>query len=208
MPKLHTSRPFTIRPVILNAADDKRATFYTATCNYLYLTRAPAGDDIRGATPDFSVRGDLAALGRGAPLRADSESYHGQRLWQTADRHAQDQRPSEPVAWHAVGSLPVGFQMSNWRATIDAFIEDRLVTQGMIVDWAIHARDETAEQPGVLPHCHMLITARAWDLKRRAGMVMPTWLRSHASRREHALAWYELTKMYPAAGYELRPEAD
>ena len=207
MTSLHARRPFTIRPVILNATEDKRATYFTATCNYLYLTRAEAGEDLRGATPDFSVRTDLFALGRGAPLRADNESHHGQRLWQAADRNGMNQRAGEPVAWHAVGSLPIGLQLSDWQQIIDAFIEDRFVRQGMIVDWAIHYREETAEAAGVQPHIHMLITARGWDEKRNPGMVMPTWLRTHASRRGHADAWYKLTEMYPAPGFELRAEA-
>ena len=207
MPNLHTCRPFTIRPVIVNASDDKRATFHTATCNYLYLTRAEASEDILGVTPDFSVRTDLVALGRGAPLRADSEAYHGLRLWQAADRNALVQRPSEPVAWHAVGSLPAGLSMSDWQQIIDTFIEDRFVRQGMIVDWAIHHREETAEVAEIFPHIHMLITTRAWDQKRNPGMVMPTWLRSHASRRGHADTWYKLTEMYPAPGFELRVQA-
>ena len=191
----------------MNATAEKRATFLTAPCNYLYIVRHPAGEDILGATPDFSVRTDLVALGRRAPLRADREAYHGQRLWQAADRNALDHRSDEPVGWHAVGSLPIGLHMSDWRQTIDAFIEDRFVRQGMIVDWSIHQREETAEEAGVLPHIHMLITARGWDEKRSPGMVMPTWLRSHASRRGHADAWYKATEMYPAPGFELRAEA-
>ena len=207
MSNLHTLRPFTIRPVILTASVEKRATFFTATCNYLYLIRAQAGEDVHGATPDFSDRNDLAVLGRAAPLRANCEAYHGQRLWQAADRNALDNRANEPVAWHAVGSLPIGLHMSDWRQIIDAFLEDRFARQGMIVDWAIHSRAETAEQAGVLPHIHMLITARAWDQKRNPGMVMPTWIRSHNSRRGHADAWYQATEMYPAPGFELRAPA-
>jgi len=141
---LHSMRPFTYRPVILNASDDQRMTFQTSTCNYLYLTRSAAAVDVQGATPDFSTRNDLVLSGRGAPLRADDEAYHGQRLWQAADRYASERRPNEPVAWHAVGSLPVGLQMCDWRQIVDAFVEERFVSLGMIVDWAIHQRTETA----------------------------------------------------------------
>ena len=72
---LHAMRPFTARPVILNAPDKQRATFRSATCNYQYIIRAVAGHDVFGATPDFSHRLDeLVTSGRAAPRRAPQAS--------------------------------------------------------------------------------------------------------------------------------------
>ena len=82
---LHSMRPFTARPVILAASDEKRATFRSATCNYQYIVRALAGQDVCGMTPDFSTRLDeLIMSGRAAPRRADTGTLVGQRLWQSA----------------------------------------------------------------------------------------------------------------------------
>lgn len=205
---LHSMRPFTARPVILAASDEKRATFRSATCNYQYIVRALAGQDVCGMTPDFSTRLDeLIMSGRAAPRRADTGTLVGQRLWQAADRSALAHRLDRPVAWHCVGSLPTGLQLPDWRMIIDEFLEDHMVRQGMIIDWAIHHREETEELPGILPHVHFLVTARGWDPKRKPGAVMQNWLATHASRRRHAERWYVLTEMFPAPGYELRAEA-
>lgn len=205
--KLHTARPFNIRPVILAAPNEKRATFRTSTCNYLYMVRSPSAADLLGNTPDFSNRLDeLVASGRAAPRRGHCESLAGQRLWHEADRLAQEIRPDQPVAWHAVGSLPAELQLSDWRQIIDAFCEDSLVAQGMIVDWAIHSRAETEAAPAVLPHVHLLVTARCWDPARKPGAVMQHFLRTHASHCRRAEEWYRLTEMKPAPGYEVRAE--
>ena len=147
---LHAMRPFTARPVILNAPDKQRATFRSATCNYQYIIRAVAGHDVFGATPDFSHRLDeLVTSGRAAPRRADTNNLVGQRLWQEADRLALAHRTDQPAAWHCVGSLPSGLQLGDWRTIIDEFLEDHLVRQGMIIDWGIHHREETEELPGI-----------------------------------------------------------
>ena len=205
---LHAMRPFTARPVILNAPDEQRATFRSATCNYQYIIRAVAGHDVFGATPDFSPRLDeLVTSGRAAPRRADTNNLAGQRLWHEADRLALAHRTNQPAAWHCVGSLPAVLQLGDWRTIIDEFLEDHLVRQGMIIDWGIHYREETEELPGILPHVHFLIIARGWDQRRKPGAVMQNWLTTHASRRRHADRWYQLTEMFPAPGYELRPEA-
>ena len=96
---LHAMRPFTARPVILNAPDKQRATFRSATCNYQYIIRAVAGHDVFGATPDFSHRLDeLVTSGRAAPRRADTNNLVGQRLWQEADRLALAHRTDQPAA--------------------------------------------------------------------------------------------------------------
>lgn len=208
MNTLHALRPFTIRPVILSGADQRRATFRSSLCNYLYTVRAAASVDQFGPTPDFSVRLDeLQGTGRAAPRRGLVDALAGPRLWAEADRLAIASRPDQPVAWHAVGSLPAGLQMPDWRAIIETFTEDLLVSQGMIVDWAIHCRENAGEAaPAVLPHVHFLITARGWDPARKPGAVMKNFLRTHASHRRHAEEWYRLVEMPPAPGYELRAE--
>lgn len=207
MNTLHAMRPFVIRPVILAADNPKRATFRTATCNYLYLIRSPGSHDIFGPTPDFSGRLDeLVASGRAAPVRGHHDKLAGQRLWREADRLAHEIRPGEPAAWHIVGSLPCGLDPAEWREIVIAFCEDLLVPRGMITDWAIHFRPEAEDRPMVLPHVHLLVTARGWDSARKLGSVMDGFLRSHSAHIRHADAWYERTEMYPAPGFELRAD--
>lgn len=207
MTTLHANRPWNSRPVILAAPADRRATFRSSTCNYLYIVRSLPSADAFGDTPDFSARRDeLVAVGRIAPRRAQHDRYAAARLWLEADRLAMDNRPMEPVAWHAVGSLPQGLQLCDMREIVRAFAEDLLADQGMIVDFGIHSRPESENVPAVLPHVHMLITARCWDADRNPGKVMRGFMNSHATRLKLAREWYQRTELQPAPGYELRPD--
>lgn len=107
-------------------------------------------------------------------------------------------RPDEPACAHAVGSLPLAEGLTGWRRLIEGFCEDHLSSQGMVVDWAIHHRPETADLPAIMPHVHLLITTRVFDPTLvDAGRIRQTWVRTDKARKALAERWWARTGLYP-----------
>lgn len=175
-------------------------THRTATRSFLYINRLHGVDDF-GPVPDWSNRHDLLALARCAPQRATGNpALDGIRLWEQADAHARDYRPDEPACAHMVGSLPVGEDLRGWRNLIVGFAEDYLTSQGMVVDWAIHHREESDAMPAIAPHAHLLITTRVYDPAHPdVGKIRQTWLRTANARKALAQKWWERSGIYPAS---------
>lgn len=201
MTTTYADRPFNVRyPVRIRTGTytpERLQTHRTAKASWLYMHRLHGVDDF-GPMPDWSKRNDLVAAGRCAPQRASDPSFDGIALWAQADAHAARFRPDEPVCAHAVGSLPLNEDLPRWRDLIEGFAEDHLVAQGMVVDWVIHQRAETAELPEILPHVHMLITTRAYDTSlAECGRIRQTWIRTEKARKALAEKWWARTGIYP-----------
>lgn len=145
-----------------------------------------------------SARTDLIASGRCSPARANDPALDGIKLWIEADRHAARFRPDEPVCAHAVGSLPLHEGPQGWRNLIEGFAEDYLTSQGMVCDWAIHRQAATAQEPEILPHVHMLITMRVFDVRHAdVGRIRQTWVRTERARKTLAEKWWAHTGLFP-----------
>jgi hypothetical protein len=201
MDAFYHHRPFNLRYVVCQRCErytpELLRTHRTAKASWLYIRRQH-GIDTFGPTPDWSKRTDLAGFGRCAPARANDPALDGIALWERADAHAAEIRPDEPVCAHVVGSLPLGGDVAGWRTIIEGFAEDFLVSQGMVVDWAVHYRDEEGNQPAILPHVHMLITMRAYDRSHPdVGRVRQNWLRTEKARKALAEKWWARTGLYP-----------
>lgn len=68
----------------------------------------------------------------------------------------------------------------------------------MVVDWVIHQRAGTADQPEILPHVHMLITTRAYDPNLiECGRIRQTWIRTEKARKALAEKWWARSGIYP-----------
>lgn len=198
---LYHDRPFNIRYAVHQRSSrytpELLRTHRTARASWLYINRGQ-GADAFGPTPDWTLRDDLVAQGRCAPARASHPSLAGIGLWDQADRHAATIRPDEPVCAHAVGSLPQGDDVAGWRNLIEGFCEDYLTSQGMVVDWAVHHRAVGDLKPEILPHCHLLITTRAYDPAHPdAGRIRQTWLRTEKARKALAEKWWAYTGLLP-----------
>lgn len=198
---LYHDRPFNIRYAVHQHngryTPELLRTHRTARASFLYIHRQQ-GIDLVGPTPDWSVRDDLVASGRCAPARANHPALDGLGLWDQADTHAATIRPDEPVCAHAVGSLPIGAGVAGWRSLIEGFSEDYLTSQGMVVDWAIHQRAADEDRPEILPHCHLLITMRAFDATRPdLGRVRQNWLRTQKARKALAEKWWAYSGIAP-----------
>lgn len=203
MTSLYHHRPFNLRYAVWQHGrytPELLQTHRTAKASALYIQRRHGIDDI-GPTPDWSRRDDLVATGRCSPARGDDPAIAGLELWMQADRHARQLRPTEPACAHAVGSLPIGNNVTEWRNLIEGFCEDHLTAQGMIVDWAIHQRDPLEAAPEILPHVHMLITTRVFDRDHpELGRIRQTWLRTEGARKRMAERWWAHSGIYPV-GY-------
>jgi len=201
---LYYTRPFNVRYVVRDRNErytpELLRTHRTAKANWLYIHRQHGIDEL-GPVPDWSARNDLVDYGRCAPSRANDPVLDGVALWERADRQATAIRPDEPVCAHAVGSLPAGQDRVAWRNLIEGFAEDHLISQGMVVDWAIHHRVETGDRPEILPHVHMLITTRVFDPGyAEVGRIRQNWLRTKNARKSLAEKWWARTGLYPS-GY-------
>lgn len=198
---LHQVRPFNTRYVVAGAVSphigDLRTTHRTARCNYWYINREDGVDEF-GPTPNFAARTDLVDRGRVGPARAKDRTLDGIKLWETMDAVARVIRPGEATLAHCVGSLPSAESPSVWRDMVEGFIEDHLATQGMVVDWAIHAQAEGPDRRLIPAHCHLLVTTRVYDRKHADfGKRRHTWLRTPAAAQSLAEKWYALTGIYP-----------
>lgn len=201
MERFYHDRPFNLRYAVRKRGKrytpELLRTHRTGKASWLYIRRRH-GIDTFGPTPDWSARNDLVAFGRCAPARANDPALDGIALWERADVHAAELRPDEPVCAHAVGSLPVGEDVTGWRMIIEGFCEDYLTSQGMVVDWAIHYRDGEGDRPAILPHVHMLITMRVFDRAHPdVGRVRQNWLRSEKARKALAEKWWARTGLFP-----------
>lgn len=200
---IHELRPFNLRYIVREGmgihADEERRTHRTASCNYRYILRQNGVDEV-GPTPDFAARGDLIDHGRCAPLAGLDKAYEGITIWEAADDASRVRRPELATAMHAVGSLPRNGDRRSWRALVEAFGEDHLASQGMVVDWGIHVMPDDNDGFTTPPHCHWLITSRTWRGDRDPGRHQRSWLSTRPQVAGLADTWYALTGLYPV-GY-------
>lgn len=190
--------PFSVTPVIHpqnGVRAESSRTFWSAVSNSLYIRRE-TGKDMFGPTPDFVAKltdcPDLVGHGRRGPIGCDADGVGGLDIWRAADDAAMSDRPSAPVAWHAIGWLPTALDEAGWRELVLQFLDERLVANGMVIDWAIHALADGEDGWIKKPHLHAVITARFWKGP-RIGQPQQAWLASAKSRSTLAAAWVELT---------------
>ncbi len=202
---IHERRPFNLRYIVRAPGgihgDEHRATHRTASCNYRYIMRENGVDEF-GPTPDFAARRDLFDHGRCAPVAGHDKAYAGMTVWEAADDASRVRRPELATAMHAVGTLPQAGDTGSWRAIIEAFGEDRLASQGMVVDWAIHCPTNEADGAAKNSHVHFLITSRAWRKDRNPGRHQKPWLSTKSQVDGLGDAWYALTGLYPVGYYK------
>jgi hypothetical protein len=152
-------------------------TFWTAVANAHYIVRRN-GEDVFGATPDFAGKlvdcPDLVMRGRRGPIGCDAPNIEGFDLWRAADAAGLIDRPSAPVAFHAVGWLPTATDEAGWRELILQFLDEQIVQNGMVADWAVHALADGQGGWIKKPHMHAVITSRFWKGP-RAGQPQPAW---------------------------------
>ncbi|MGI4733026.1 MAG: MobA/MobL family protein [Janthinobacterium lividum] len=189
--------PFDITPVIhlqQGQPSDRSRTFWSAVANALYIVRQD-GEDVYGPTPRFSEKlascPDLIDSGRRGPIGCDADNLAGLQLWRAADQAALTDRPSAPVAFHAVGWLPTNMTQHGWRELILQYLDEQIVSAGMVADWALHAL--AAESGGWIkkPHFHAVITSRFWKGP-RMGQPQPAWFQTAKHRAATGDAWAHL----------------
>jgi MobA/MobL family len=173
--------------------EERRRTHQTAVASYLYMFRLPGADDIGVVPPAYlEKRDDLFATGRRHPLQKfERQHTSGRLLWDEADA-ATRYEPDEASAIHAVMALPP-IPQSKWQLLIERFVDNELVSQGMIVDYAIHCRVGDDGEWTTRPHVHLLATARRWRTDQRKGSRQRTWLCSKAAHEALEDAWHKVT---------------
>ena len=172
--------------------DPRSRTFWSATANALYIIRQQ-GNDLFGPTPDLTDKlaqgDDLVDHGRRGPIGCDGDAVRGLALWEAADRAAQHDRPSAPVAHHLIGWLPANVAHERWREISLEFLDRELVANGMACDWAIHAL--AGKEGGWLkkPHLHIVAAHRFWKAGRRTGEPNLAWLGTPKWRQKAIDTW-------------------
>ncbi|MEO9130695.1 MAG: MobA/MobL family protein [Sphingomonas sp.] len=109
-----------------------------------------------------------------------------------ADRSGLTDRPSAPVAFHAVGWLPTAMDERGWREIILEFLDDHVVANGMIADWALHALADAEGGWIKKPHMHAVITSRFWKGP-RVGQPQSAWFATIKRRNAVGLARQAIT---------------
>ena len=164
---------------------------WSATANALYIVRQD-GEDLFGPTPRFADKltacPDLVDHGRRGPTGCDADHLVGLQLWRAADEAALTDRPSAPVAFHAVGWLPTNMPRHGWRELILQFLDEQIVAAGMVADWALHALADDDGRWIKKPHVHAVITSRFWKGP-RLGQPQPAWFQTAKHRAAVADAW-------------------
>lgn len=193
------SSPLAITPVVHpkdGVPDPRSRTFWTAAANVLYIHRR-RGVDLFGQTPDFADKlahgNDLVDHGRRGPIGCDHDALAALSLWEAADRSAQVDRPSAPVAFHIIGWLPTKGTREGWRDLTLEFLDREVVTNGMVADWAVHALADADGRWVKKPHLHAILTHRFWKPGRRTGEPNGAWLGSTKQRQKMVDAWAALT---------------
>lgn len=188
---------FSVTPVIHpqnGVRAESSRTFWSAVSNSLYIRREN-GEDLFGATPDFAAKligcPDLVAHGRRGPIGCDADGVADLALWQAADEAAVSDRPSAPVAWHAIGWLPTDMDEAGWRELVLQFLDERFVANGMVADWAIHSLPDGESGWIKKPHMHAIATARFWKGP-RLGQPQAAWLATARSRSALEAAWTQM----------------
>jgi hypothetical protein len=195
---LQPQRLFEMTPIIHpnnGVPDPASRTFWSAVANAHYIVRED-GEDIYGATPGFAAKlrdcPDLVDRGRRGPIGCDADGIAGPDLWRAADRAAQVDRPSAPVAFHAIGWLPTDCNSARWKEMVLEFLDTQIVANGMVVDWAIHALADGDGGWIKRPHVHLVITARFWRKERRQGQPQAAWFPSAKRRTAVGEMWEQV----------------
>ena len=185
----------TITPVIHpqnGVRDPKCLSYSSAVANALYIVRRN-GCDLFGPLPDFTTKladgNDVVASGRRGPIGCDADAVAGLKLWQAADEAARTDRPSAPVAFHAIGWLPTNATREAWLDTTLSFLDHQVVANGMVADWAIHALADPDGRWLRKPHLHAVLTHRFWRAGRRTGEPNPGSLGSTRMQQKMVAAW-------------------
>ncbi len=197
---LQPRRLFEMTPIIhptKGVPDPASRTFWSAVANAHYIVRQD-GEDLYGPTPGFAARlrdcPDLVDHGRRGPIGCDADPISGISLWHAADLAAQQDRPRLPVAFHCIGWLPVDMDAVGWRDLVLEFLDEQVVKNGMIADWAIHALADGEGGWIKQPHFHCVITARFWRKDRRQGEPQGAWFPTVKRRVAAGDAWGEIVR--------------
>lgn len=190
--------PFRASPIMPPNSDDPgreliRKTHRTAVASMLYISRTE-GEDRFGKLPNayMSKAADLVATGRRHPLQRFPSQYRsGPLIWAEADEAAALD-PTDAAGVHVVASLP-SKAPEQWRPMIERFLDEHLVSAGMLIDWAIHARRDDTGGWATHPHVHMIASARRYRPDMRKGQRQKTWLYSAAQIDRIEDAWLRRT---------------
>lgn len=189
----------TVSPIIHprdGVPDPRSRTFWSAMANALYIVRQ-RGTDVFGPTPDLADKlalgNDLVDHGRRGPIGCDSDALRGTALWEAADRAAQTDRPSAPVAYHVIGWLPTNKTREAWRELALEFLDREVALNGMVADWAIHSLADKDGHWIKKPHLHAILTHRFWKPGRRPGEPNPGWLGTAKHRQKLVDGWEGIT---------------
>lgn len=178
--------------------EEKRKTHMTAAASYLYINRI-GGRDHLGALPgSYLAKDDLIVFGRRHPLHDVPVPLRtGRQIWDDADTAAANDL-GHAAAIHVILTLP-NVPQPGWQPLVERFIDENLVTLGIITDWAIHAKpDDTGAGWLTRPHVHLLCTARRFRSDQRKGQRMQPWLYSKAQVEALEAAWLVTTGLSPA----------
>lgn len=191
-------RPFKLcaamhQPPMLEDGQPDRSTFRSAVANRAYITRE-RGKDLFGSFDFTHKAGDLVHGRRRGPHGCSAPAIVGNELWRRADEAAAADRPELAAAFHAIGWLPAEMDEPAWKNLVHRFIDDQLVRNGMVTDWAIHRLRHADGSWAIMPHAHLIITSRGWRAERSPGRRNLAWFGNRRSVDIAEAAWIDLLR--------------
>ena len=132
---------------------------YSALEGAAYISHSRLRDERSGRwSRDYSKKEDLAYSAIMAPVGAPSWVHDRQRLWSEVERRedASPKRATAQLFRRMIAAIPRELDLGQQIALVRAFVQDRLVGEGMIADVNIH--HGTASDGGDQPHVHIQLT--------------------------------------------------
>lgn len=120
-----------------------------------YRAGARLEDERQGLLHDYTRRSDVRETWMQAPEGVPAWSGNRQDLWTHVDQ--AEKRKDAQTARELEIALPRELTMEQQRELVRGYVQEQLVSRGMVADVAIHEGHDPA-QPN--PHVHVLLTTR------------------------------------------------
>ena len=131
----------------------KKGTGRSAVAAASYQSREKLYNEHEDRTYDYTKKGGLLHSEIRLPENAPSELSERGTLWNLVEK--TEKRSNARTAREIILALPRELSLPEWIEMLTEYIVENFVSQGMVVDYAIHEGDYSDN-----PHAHLLIPTR------------------------------------------------
>jgi ATP-dependent exoDNAse (exonuclease V) alpha subunit len=118
-----------------------------------YQAREKIHNERESRTYDYTKKGGLLHSKIQLPENAPPELSDRGILWNTVEK--SERRRNARTTMEIILALPRELTMPEWKELVTEYIVENFISQGMVVDFAIHEGDHSDN-----PHIHILIPTR------------------------------------------------